>query len=162
MVWFKVDDGFYSHPKVLSIEPGALGLWVVAGSWSAAHLTEGVVPDHVLPRLLDGAAELAPALVAAGLWTRIRNGYKFHDWLDQNPSKEDVNRERTATAERQKRWREAQRNGVSNAVTDAVTRRVTNGVSNAAPTRPIRDGSTKKGGSSPNTRDTNPPPPTQK
>jgi hypothetical protein len=128
MTWFKVDDSFHSHPKVLATDPAALGLWVLAGSWSSAHLTEGVVRDDELPRLLPDAATLARKLVAAGLWKRIRGGYQFHDWADRNPTKKAVTAERKANAERQRRWREAQRNGSSNGVT--------NGVTNGAPTRP--------------------------
>lgn len=128
MPWFRVDDSFHSHPKVLATDPAALGLWVLAGSWSSAHLTEGVVQDDVLPRLLPDAATLARKLVAAGLWKRIRGGYQFHDWADRNPTKESVTASRKSNAERQKRWREAQRNGSTNAVTNAVT--------NSAPTRP--------------------------
>lgn len=129
MTWFKVDDTFHAHPKVLATEPAALGLWVIAASWSSANLTEGFVPDHVLPRLLPDSATLARALVTAGLWSKVRGGHKFHDWTDYNPSKQAVENERRASAERQRRWREAKRNGRSNAVTDGVT--------NAAPTRPV-------------------------
>lgn len=82
MPWFPVDDSFHSHPKVLATSPAALGLWVVAGSWSNSHLTDGRVPDHVLPLLLPGAAKLAGELVTTGLWKRTRGGYVFHDWLE--------------------------------------------------------------------------------
>ena len=38
MVWFKVDDGFYSSQKVLSMPRScrlaAVGLWTMAGNWS--------------------------------------------------------------------------------------------------------------------------------
>ena len=80
MPWFPVDDSFYSHPKALAASLAARGLWVTAGSWSSAHLTDGVVPVHVLG-LLGGTPELAAELVAAGLWKRTRRGYVFHDWL---------------------------------------------------------------------------------
>lgn len=79
MVWFKVDDSFHSHPKVMATDTAALGLWVVAGSWCGANLTDGFVPDHVLPRLLPGAVKLASKLVAAGLWSRAEGGYQFHE-----------------------------------------------------------------------------------
>lgn len=108
MTWFKVDDSFHSHPKVLATDPAALGLWVLAGSWSSAHLTEGVVQDDVLPRLLPDAATLARKLVTAGLWKRVRGGYQFHDWLDRNPTREAVAAERKANAERQRRFRDRQ------------------------------------------------------
>lgn len=90
MPWFKVDDAFHSHPKVLATSPAALGLWVVAGSWSSAHLTEGFVPDDVVQRLVPGSSQLASELVTAGLWKRRKYGYVFHDWLDQNPTKKEA------------------------------------------------------------------------
>lgn len=100
MTWFKVDDSFHSHPKVLAAEPAALGLWVVAGTWSAANLTDGFVPEHVLPRLLPDSGELAESLVTCGLWRRAKGGYRFHDWGDYNPHSSDVKRERDAARER--------------------------------------------------------------
>lgn len=99
MTWFKVDDTFHAHPKVLATDPAALGLWVVAGAWSGAHLTEGFVPDHALPRLLPDSAALARQLVASGLWRRVRGGYQFHDWTDYNPAASDVRAMREKRAE---------------------------------------------------------------
>lgn len=90
MPWFKVDDSFHSHPKVLATDADALGLWVVAGAWSSSNLTDGFVPDHVLSRLLPDSIQLARKLVAAGLWRRTRGGYQFHDWLTYQPSKEEA------------------------------------------------------------------------
>lgn len=109
MAWFKVDDGFHSHPKVLASEPAALGLWVVAGSWSGAHLTDGFVPDYALTRLLPGAAELAEKLVAVGLWRRAKGGYRFHDWADCNPSAVRVETEREAARQRMRKLRQKRR-----------------------------------------------------
>jgi len=124
MTWFKVDDSFHSHPKVIATEPAALGLWVIAGSWCSANLTDGFVPDHVLPRLLPGATKLAKKLIAAGLWVRAERGYLFHDWRSFNPTADQIRAEREAAAERQRRFRANQsnaRNGVRNGVTYGVT-----------------------------------------
>lgn len=110
MTWFKVDDSFHSHPKVLATEPSALGLWVVAGTWSSANLTDGFVPDYVLPRLLPDSVKLAEALVTCGLWRRAKGGYRFHDWSDYNPRSVDVKRERDAARERMRNLR-AKRKG---------------------------------------------------
>jgi hypothetical protein len=96
--WFRVDDRFHSHPKVLATEPAALGLWVVAGAWSSANLLDGFVPDQALPRLLPGSEMLAEKLVTAGLWRRIRGGYQFHDWTDYNPTGDEVKRLREQRA----------------------------------------------------------------
>lgn len=98
-MWFKVDDRFHSHPKASATSLAALGLWAVAGSWSGDHLTDGVVPDHVVPVLSRGASELADELVAAGLWKRIRGGYRFHQWDERNPTKQEVEIERARKAD---------------------------------------------------------------
>ncbi len=105
MPWFRVDDGFHSHPKVLTTKAAALGLWVVAGSWSSANLTGGFIPKAVLPRLMPGAARLAKELVASGLWIEADSGFTFHDWVDYNPSVEEVTADREAARERMRNLR---------------------------------------------------------
>lgn len=109
MTWFKVDDSFHSHPKVLATDPAALGLWVVAGAWSSANLTGGFVPDRALPRLLPDGASLAQELAAAGLWKRSKGGYLFHDWTDYNPTPEDVKAGRDAAKQRMRKLRESRK-----------------------------------------------------
>jgi hypothetical protein len=90
VTWFKVDDSFHSHPKVLATDADALGLWVVAGAWSSSNLTDGFVPTHALLRLIPGSDDLARKLVTSGLWRRTKGGYQFHDWLTYQPSKEEA------------------------------------------------------------------------
>ena len=107
VTWFKVDDSFYSHPKVMMTSPGALGLWVVAGTWSAANLTDGFVSVQALPRLLPDSAELAEELVTVGLWRRAKGGYQFHDWTDYQPTKKQVEEERRKWAEKKAKQRAA-------------------------------------------------------
>ena len=126
MPWFRVDDAFHSHPKVLATSLAARGLWATAGSWSSAHLTDGVLRDREVAAL-GGTPELAAELVTAGLWERRRGGYQFHDWLSRNPSKEAVENGRKSDAERQRRRRDR----VSSRRDSAVS----NGVSPAAPAR---------------------------
>ena len=127
MPWFRIDDGFHSHPKVLATSLAARGLWATAGSWSSDHLTDGFVPDHALAPL-GGTPELADELVTAGLWRRRKSGYQFHDWLDKNPSRKAVENERKNAAERQRRRRDT-----------VMSRRDSprdNSVSHTTPTRP--------------------------
>ncbi|MFI6889169.1 hypothetical protein [Streptosporangium canum] len=109
MPWFKVDDAFHSHLKVMPTKAAALGLWVVAGSWSSANLTEGFIPDAVLPRLMPGAKRLAKDLVEAGLWERTDKGFTFHDWTDYNPTAEEVREDRDAARERMRKLRARRR-----------------------------------------------------
>lgn len=90
MTWFKVSDDFHAHPKVMATDPAALGLWVIAGSWSSANRTGGFVPDYVLTRLLPGSATLASELVAAGMWRRVKGGHRYHDWAAYNPTQKEA------------------------------------------------------------------------
>lgn len=103
MTWFKLDDGFHSHPKVIAAGNEAVGLYVRCGTYAAQHLTEGFVPEHVA--LLYGSAELADTLVRTKLWRRARGGWRMPDYLDYNPSREAVDNDRKMKAERQARWR---------------------------------------------------------
>lgn len=105
MTWFKVDDSLHSHPKAMAASLAALGLWAVAGSWSSDHLTDGFVPDHMIPLLTRGTDKLSEELVAAGLWKRTRGGYLFHQWHEdgdgskRNPTKKEVVDNRSKRAE---------------------------------------------------------------
>lgn len=111
MPWFKVDDGFHGHPKVVELGVAAVGLWTLAGSWCAKYLTDGFVPDKTVTRL-GGDHEQAAELVASGLWERADDGgYWFRDWADYQPLKVDVEAERAAAQERMRAVR-AKKKGV--------------------------------------------------
>lgn len=101
MPWFKVDDALYGHPKWLAATPHARALWVSAGSWCSAHLTDGMVPRHVLPTL-GGRTRDAAELVRVGLWSTVEDGWAFHGWLEMQPSREAVVADRRSGAARQK------------------------------------------------------------
>lgn len=142
MPWFRVDDGFHSHPKTLSTSLSARGLWVTAGSWSSAHLTNGVVRPQDLAAL-GGTPELAAELVSAGLWEKRRGGgWKFHDWSCKNPTREAVENDRRDAAERQRRSRKRRLDGILSRCDSHRDSHSDNGVSHSAPSR--RDGSTKE------------------
>jgi len=127
--WFKVDDSFHSHPKVIAAGNEAAGLFIRCGSYAAQHLTDGFIRRDVA--LLYGSDVLAATLVRTRLWHRARGGWTIHDYLDYNPSREAVENERKHAAERQRRRREASPSRRDNGVT--------HGVSTSAPTRPDPD-----------------------
>lgn len=140
MPWFKVDDTLASHPKARIAGLAAMGLWTVAGAWSSQHLTEGFVPDWYVKSWPNGSKRAAD-LVKSGLWHDAENGWVFHQWDERQPSKEQVEAERAATRERQKRFRESRRNA-------PVSNGVDNGVTNETPSRPdptvVPNGTTEK------------------
>ena len=92
MPWFKVDDKFHEHPKVVEarVECGwsAVGVWLGAGTWCNSHLTDGQVPRSWVA--LNGAQTEAAALVKAGLWVETDGGFEFKDYMDYQPSKAEV------------------------------------------------------------------------
>ncbi|WP_394621258.1 HNH endonuclease [Lentzea sp. JNUCC 0626] len=98
MTWFKVDDGLHSHRKPMRAGLEAMGLWAVAGSWSAHHLTNGFVPDYAVMRWGVNAAELAVRLVDAQLWVDAEQdgdtGWRFRNWNKWQPTRNQVELER--------------------------------------------------------------------
>lgn len=126
MPYFAVDDGFHSHPKVLDTSLEAVGLWALAGSWCADHLTDGIVKRAALRRV-GGTVELAAELVDAGLWTVHPEGWRFHQWDERQFTREQVEAKRAAARDRMKRIRSREHSphvraniaGTSRAVRDA-------------------------------------------
>jgi hypothetical protein len=81
---FQVDPDFYDHPKAIGMSDAATALWVRAGSYSAAKTTDGFVAESVLALLSQTPAEAARELVRRGLWSRVKGGYRFHQWEARN------------------------------------------------------------------------------
>ena len=115
MAWFKVDDKLHDHPKAWRAGVPAMGLWSLAGSWSADNLSDGFVPEYVAARWDRSYRRLAARLVDAGFWDPAEregvSGWQFHDWNapGMQPTSEQVKARRAEAAERQRRAREAAR-----------------------------------------------------
>lgn len=101
MSWFKVDDKLHDHYKARRAGKAAMGVWVLAGSWSADNLTDGFIPAYVLARW--GTKVDANRLVEAGLWIpetyRQESGWRFRDWQDYQPTATDVKQIRAESAQ---------------------------------------------------------------
>lgn len=105
MAWFKVDDGWWSHPKTLQLSDTAVSLWTRAGSWSCQHLTDGFIPSSAL-RTLGGTPKFAGELVKVGYWEKADGGWLFHDWADYQEASETVKKRRSDARERMRSVRE--------------------------------------------------------
>jgi hypothetical protein len=91
MSWFRCDDRLGDHPKVMALDEKllpAMGLWVLCGVYCSKHLTDGFVPRKVVR--MYGGERLAKELETAGLFKTAPGGWILHDYLDWNPSKEQV------------------------------------------------------------------------
>jgi len=113
MAWFKVDDGLHASRKLLSIPRtvrlSALGLWTMAGSWSAHEELDGFIPSFMLKEW-GGTPRLVRALVESGLWVEIKDGAQFHNWAEYQPTRAELEegreRERVRKAEYRKRTKD--------------------------------------------------------
>ena len=107
MPWARIDDTLYDHPKVDALGKDrlpALGLMALALSWCNRYLTDGFVPTERVARL-GGTRRLAELLCTVGLWDRVDDGYRIHDFLHYSKSRTVVERERLQARERQAKSR---------------------------------------------------------
>ena len=144
MPWVKIDDQFADHPKIMQAGPLAAWIYVCGLCYSARYLTDGFIPDGQVRKLadVDDVTPLVTRLVDVGLWDVSPGGYQIHDYLDYNPTGEQIKEERKASAKRQADYRERHRkpngrfgsdNQSSNGVSNAVTNDATNDVVTTAP-----------------------------
>ena len=95
-MWSKIDDKLHSHHKPRKAGLEAMGLWTLCLSYCGDQLTDGYVPAWFVATWVPGSKglRLADLLVAAGLWEERNlgreNGWIFHDYHVQNPSREKV------------------------------------------------------------------------
>lgn len=113
--FFKLDVHFADHPKVIGLPEPAVVLWVASIAYANRHMTDGLVPRPVIPRLwplADPHAAVAE-LVKTRLWHEVDGGYEIHDFLDHNRSRAERQAQREAARrgnrERQQRHRDRQR-----------------------------------------------------
>lgn len=117
--WFNVDDGFANSKPVLRIPRryrcAAIGLWTLAGSWSAKELTDGFIPDEALEEFASTTA-MAGMLVKAGLWTKVEDGWQFEGWSKWQKTKEKVLAYREREAEKKRGQRSSPKTAGSESV----------------------------------------------
>jgi hypothetical protein len=135
MPWARFDDEILDNPKVADAGVLGWALYAAGVVYCARNLTDGHIPRSRLGALLDlsgvfvvtenwggvplrvergpaGAPidsphpeDVAEHLVAVGLWEPAPNGYRVHDYLDYNPSRDEVEQKRESARDRQARRR---------------------------------------------------------
>lgn len=112
MPWFRVDDGLPDHRKVRRLgrdKAPAIGVWTLCGAWSSGNQQDGFVPKEIVQRF-DPREKYAARLVEVGLWLPDEvdgeDGYRFHDWADQNPTRVEIEARRESTRTRVQRYRQ--------------------------------------------------------
>jgi hypothetical protein len=129
MGWVRVSDDFYDHERFADVGPLGMSVWLVGLAYCNRNLTDGRIPRAAAYRLLhfggigilegnygghdasiqDGIAEL----VEAGLWIEDRRGYNVRDYLDYQPSRDQVEEKRKHNAFRQSQFKARKRRGLS-------------------------------------------------
>lgn len=108
MAWFRIDEQASFHAKVLMAGNEAYGAWCRAGAWSSGHGTNGripravaltIAPERVWKRLVDARIEAG----GNGLAIPTDDGWQIHDFLDWNPSADEVRAERESLREARRR-----------------------------------------------------------
>ena len=127
MTWLKKDDRFPEHRKVRRLSDGAYRLHDTAMCFVAHDESDGMIRTDDIEEMQHGHRlhRRIADLIDAGLWEPVVGGWMIHDFLDYNPSHEQLEAERAASRDRQARLR-AKRRGVaeeveSHAVSHAVT-----------------------------------------
>lgn len=107
--WVKLDDRLWSHPKVRRAwkrSRGSIGLYMLALTYSAQHETDGLLDSEWIEDMLPAKKEreqALDALVSAGLFDEESEGFRIHDYLDHNESREDAEARRERDRERKAR-----------------------------------------------------------
>jgi len=107
--WVRLDADYFTNPKTLAAGRDGRALHLASICWVARHLTDGHIPSEALDTILHSAGvkrSTVDAVVHSGLWTPNGVGYVVHDYLESNPSRADVEREREQWRQRQKRRRD--------------------------------------------------------
>lgn len=102
MAWARVDDGWWSHPKVLGLSLESRGLWITALSWSCAQ-RKSRVPTHLV-RMVGASEAQVDELVDAGLWRPIEGGWEIHDWAEYQDLSLSEKRARAGRKGAESRW----------------------------------------------------------
>lgn len=97
MTWFKIDDNFSMHAKVVIAGNAAIGLWARCGAWSAQQLQDGLIPVEIANML--GRKSEIDSLVRAGLFEPVDGGFQMHDWDKYQPAASEVRSLRAKRAE---------------------------------------------------------------
>ena len=112
MTWTKLGAEFANDPRLLKVSRSIRFMHIEAMLHCNEQTTDGYITGRALARVTDQPrpAEAAAALVAAGLWEITDQGrstrqYRIVDFLKDQPSKESVERDRSAAAVRSERAR---------------------------------------------------------
>jgi hypothetical protein len=116
MAFARLETSILNHPKFLPLMRvdvrantalAALGLWTLGLAYTSDQLSDGRVPKawvatRVRPNVAKRSAE---QLISLGLWEDRGDHYLIHDYLEWNPSSQQIKADRRAARDRMKKLR---------------------------------------------------------
>ncbi len=97
MTWVALDDQIFTNKKVARCDAHAKLLYVAGLVYCGNQLTDGYIHQDTLPLLagmiaidIANAKQSASKLCSIGLWVAIDEMWHVPDYLDYNPSKDEV------------------------------------------------------------------------
>lgn len=97
MTYIRLEDGFFRNPKARAMGKDGRALYIAGLCHCSDGLTDGYISAHVVPVLLVEAEAKQAAvrqLVSLGVWREAEGGYRVHDYLRHQRSREQVERQR--------------------------------------------------------------------
>jgi hypothetical protein len=116
MPWIRLSDDYLGDEKISALSHGGFRLWHEGLAHCRRHQTDGLIPFSIMRQLptfsKSREKELATPLREglAPLWDLIpKMGYKVHNYLEWNPSKECEQERRAESRDRMRGWRDRER-----------------------------------------------------
>jgi hypothetical protein len=100
MSWLRIDDGLPENPKVAHLSDRAFRTYINALCYSSRALSDGRLPPTQMVGISLGSRKAVAELVDAGLLHLNGKGYEVHDYLEYNPTAEEIKQKRKEAAER--------------------------------------------------------------
>jgi hypothetical protein len=119
MGWVKLDDRAREHRKMIAAGAEACWLWVCGLMYANSQpQKDGIIPAAAVKILFpfQKPSRSIRVLVEVGLWEKVENGYRIHDYHDYQP-----NAEQAAELSR-KRQKAGQKGGLAKATARAKAR----------------------------------------
>lgn len=129
MPWVRIDDRWDEHDKTLAVGPLGMALQITALCFANRKLSDGFIPRSKARTLVDvsdfgNVQDVIDSLVEHGVWDVVKGGYQIHDYLEFQPSKEQVlaAREQRSAAGRKSAVERAAKRDAERAVEQDVER----------------------------------------
>jgi hypothetical protein len=113
MPWIRLSDDYLGDEKISALSHGGFRLWHEGLAHCRRHQTDGLIPFSIMRQLptfsKSREKELATPLREdmAPLWELIpKMGYKVHNYLEWNPSKDWEQERRAESKARMRGWRD--------------------------------------------------------